>query len=114
MWGHGYVITYFDLFKEGVWLKRYRCSECGAVIRIRPKGYFPRFQSPIKTILRSISLKETKNKWMEGISRSRQLHWINAVRRRVYAVYGHVYPHSLAWALREFAAIGISGVSRAI
>ena len=114
MWGHGYVITYFDLFKEGVWLKRYRCAECGAVIRIRPKGYFPRFQSPIKTILRSISLKETKNKWMEGISRSRQLHWINAVRRRVYAVYGHVYPHSLAWALREFAAIGISGVSRAI
>jgi len=102
------------LFQEGLLLKRYRCPVCGTVIRVRPKGYFRRFQSPINTILKSISLKESKNKWLEGISRSRQLHWLKALLRRVCAVYGNVYPHRLSWALKQFADIGIVGVSRAI
>ncbi len=114
MWGHGYVICYFDTYKEGICIKRFRCPECRAVIRIRPKGYFPRFQSPVKTILKSISLKESKNKWIKGISRSRQLHWIKGLYRRVCAVYGHTYPYSLTRALSDFLAIGIAGVSRAI
>jgi len=102
------------MFKEGLWFKRYRCPLCGTVIRIRPRGYFPRFQSSIKTIHTSISLKESKNRWLEGISRSRQLHWMKALRRRVCAVYGDVCQYGLAEAFRRFAGMGVVGVSRAI
>jgi len=102
------------MFKEGVWLKKYRCPVCGTVIIIRPKGYFPRFQSPIKTILRSISLKESKDRWLEGISRSRQQHWYKALRRRVMAVLGNVWSLGLAKAFEHFAVGGVVGVSRAI
>lgn len=108
------MLGYFDLFQEGVWLKRYRCPVCGAIIVVRPKGFFPRFQSPIKTILRSISLKESKGRWLEGISRSRQLHWFKALRRRVMAVFGNVWTFGLAKAFDHFVGGGVVGVSRAI
>jgi len=108
------VLAYFDMFQEGVWLKRYKCPVCGTIITIRPKGYFPRFQSPIKTIRKSVTLKESKNKWMEGISRSRQMHWIRALRRRIAAYWGNVCAYGLKGAFEYFARMGVAGVSRAI
>ena len=114
MWGHGFALAYFDMFKEGLWLKRYRCPICGTIIKLRPKGYFPRFQSPIKTILKSVSLKESKDKWIEGISRSRQMHWIRALRRRVAAYWGNVCPYGLKGAFEYFVRKGVTAVSRTI
>ncbi len=108
------MLAYFDVFIEGVWLKRYRCPVCGTIIIVRPKGYFPRFQSPIATILRSIKLKESKDKWIKGISRSRQEHWFKALRRRVVAVFGNAWSSGLAEAFKHFMAAGDVGVSRAI
>ena len=44
VWGHGYAQAIFDGFKEPLLLKLYRCHVCGCVIRLRPSGYFKRFQ----------------------------------------------------------------------
>ena len=39
VWGHGFALAYFDGICEGLWLRRYRCPECGCVMRLRPEGY---------------------------------------------------------------------------
>jgi len=58
VWGHGYAQAIFDGYNEPLLLKLYRCPVCGCVIRLRPSGYFKRFQAKIKTIRSSISHKE--------------------------------------------------------
>ena len=49
-WGHGFVLACFDGFSHPLCLKRYRCPDCRCVVRLRPKGYFKRFQASIATI----------------------------------------------------------------
>ena len=31
LWGHGYVLRYFVGVALGLWMKRWRCPDCGAV-----------------------------------------------------------------------------------
>ncbi|MDY6973906.1 MAG: hypothetical protein SV775_16530, partial [Thermodesulfobacteriota bacterium] len=114
IWGHGFVLAYFDGFYDGIWLKRYRCPTCGTVIGLRPKGYFSRFQSSIATIRSSIILKQSKNRWIEGVGRTRQLHWVKALRRRMSAFFGNVCPYDLRGAFDYFVDAGINPVSRSI
>ena len=54
VWGHGYVLSIFDGFIHSLWLKRYRCPQCHCIIKLRPAGYFKRFQASINTIRTSI------------------------------------------------------------
>jgi len=114
VWGHGYVLAYFDGFYDGIWLKRYRCPVCGTVIRLRPKGYFPRFQSSIETIRSSIIHKQSKDRWLNRIGRTRQLHWLKALRRRMSAVFGNICLYDLKGAFDYFVNAGINPVSRSI
>jgi len=68
LWGHGFADTIFDGYEQPLLLKLYRCPDCGCVIRLRPKGYFKRFQASIETIRSSIVCKSTKNDtWCQGI-----------------------------------------------
>jgi len=85
LWGHGFVAAYFDGFDQPFSLKRYRCPNCGCVLRLRPSGYFKRFQSPIGTIRCSIVQKTTAGCWLSGLSRSRQNHWFRSVCKRIKA-----------------------------
>jgi hypothetical protein len=85
LWGHGFAEALFDGYNKPLLLKLYRCPQCGCVIRLRPEGYFKRFQSPIETIRSSIALKSIKNRWLAGISRSRQCHWFRALGKRIKA-----------------------------
>ncbi|MFH2219953.1 MAG: hypothetical protein ABII68_09890 [Pseudomonadota bacterium] len=85
VWGHGFATAIFDGYDQPLLLKRYRCPDCGCVIRLRPEGYFKRFQAPIETIRASIARKSTKNRWLPGISRSRQRHWYGSLCRRIKA-----------------------------
>ena len=59
LWGHGFVSAYFDGYVKRCWLKRYRCLSCGVMLRLRPSGYFKRFQSSIETIRQSEKKKGT-------------------------------------------------------
>ncbi len=85
LWGHGFAEAIFDGYARPLLLKLYRCPECGCVIRLRPKGYFKRFQAQVETIRSSITLKSTSNRWLSGISRSRQGHWFRALKKRIKA-----------------------------
>ena len=71
LWGHGFVPAYFDGLVCGVYLRRYRCPQCHCVIRLRPRGYFPRFQAAIGDIVMRLSHRITTDRYMKGISRSR-------------------------------------------
>ena len=55
LWGHGFADAIFDGYKKPLLLKLYRCPDCGCVIRLRPKGYFKRFQASVETIRSSIA-----------------------------------------------------------
>ncbi|CAO0821743.1 hypothetical protein DFAR_250001 [Desulfarculales bacterium] len=46
---------YFDEAPKTIWLRRFRCPDCQAVIRLRPRGYWSRFQAPVETIRQSLS-----------------------------------------------------------
>ena len=114
VWGHGYVQGYFDGFDEGIYLKRYRCPGCGCVIRLRPKGYFSRFQAPIDAIRSSLSRRIRHGRWPPGVSRSRQGHWLRALRRKISAYLGQGWKDRLLEGFDHLLARGINPVSRSI
>ena len=64
VWGHGFAEAIFDGYQCPLLLKLYRCPDCGCVIRLRPKGYFKRFQASVETIRSSIACKAAKNRWL--------------------------------------------------
>jgi len=88
VWGHGFVRAIFDGFAEQALLRRFRCPECGCVLRLRPTGYFPRFQASIRTIRERLACRLRTGRWADGMSRSRQGYWLRNLRRRVLARYG--------------------------
>ncbi|CAO0824693.1 hypothetical protein DFAR_830003 [Desulfarculales bacterium] len=51
------------------------CPACRAVIRLRPRGYWSRFQAPVETIRQSLFNKLARGRWDPGLPRSRQRHW---------------------------------------
>ena len=114
LWGHGYVTAYFDGFSMPLIIKRYRCPSCGCVIRLRPKGYFSRIQTPIKTIRLNIYLRIRTGRWPPGLTRNRQGHWVRALKRRVLAFFGVSFKQSLLKAFDHFILQGVIPVSRSI
>ena len=87
LWGHGFVDALLDCEKFPVPLKRYRCPNCGCVIKLKPKGYFNRFRATIETIRKSITSLATTGKYISGIAYQRQYHWFTALIRHATARY---------------------------
>jgi hypothetical protein len=85
VWGHGFAEVLFDGYNRPLLLKLYRCPDCGCVIRLRPQGYFKRFQAPVEIIRASILCKSASNRWLAGIDRCRQCHWFSALKKRITA-----------------------------
>jgi hypothetical protein len=50
LWGHGYVLRYFQGYPEGLWLKRWRCADCRQVHTLRPFGWQSRLLYPLHII----------------------------------------------------------------
>jgi transposase-like protein len=111
LWGHGYIMRYFDGFANGLLLRRYRCPDCGCVIRMKPEGYFPRFQARIDTIRRCLARRLT-GRWCCGMSTSRQRHWLSALRRNIVAVFGTGL--ELMDGFDRLLQLGLTPVSRTI
>lgn len=88
VWGHGFVAAFFDGIFGAVYLKRFRCPACRCVMRLRPKGYFLRFQASIQRIYTCLRQRLLKSRYDPGISRSRQRHWVRALQRQVAAYLG--------------------------
>lgn len=85
VWGHGFVLAWFDECTSLIYLRRYRCPECHCVIRLKPQGYFERFHCLAETIRTVISRRIETGRWPGGFSRSRQGHWLRALMRKAKA-----------------------------
>lgn len=75
IWGHGYVLRYFDGQEEGLWMKRYRCPSCRAIHTARPTSHWRGFWAPWREILVSLLHKLKKGRWLSKPSRQRQQYW---------------------------------------
>jgi len=88
LWGHGFVTKFYDNFAQALFLRRYRCPDCGCVILMKPYGYFRRFQAPIETIRHCISERIKTGRWPPGLAGPRQRHWLRALKRKALAYRG--------------------------
>jgi hypothetical protein len=95
VWGHGFVRAYFDEHPVHLLLRRFRCPGCGCVMRLRPAGYFARFQASRRRIFASISQRLISGRYLPELSRSRQRHWVRALQRQVRALLGEGYRERL-------------------
>ncbi len=114
VWGHGFVVAYFDGYADALHIRRYRCPDCKCVIRLRPGGFFNRFQASIATIRSSVSHHLHNGNWLPDISRTRQAHWYRALRRRVLAYFGSFSKTRPDEAFDWLVARGVTPVSRSI
>ena len=114
LWGHGFVLAYFDGFASGVLLRRYRCSQCRCVIRLKPQGYFDRFQSSIETIRAIICDLVEKKLSFSGVSRTRKAHWLKALKRKARAYFGDPFENRVLGAFDRLIEMGRIPVSRSI
>jgi predicted RNA-binding Zn-ribbon protein involved in translation (DUF1610 family) len=115
VWGHGYVEAYFDeAGSQGVYLKRYRCPECGVVIRLRPSGYWRKIQATVATVRQWVMDRLEKGRWPPGSNPARGRHWLRALRRQVRARLGMSYAERIAEGFLELVNRGVCAVSRAV
>jgi len=114
LWGHGFVLAYFDDLAAGVFLRRYRCPHCGCVIRLKPKGFFRRFQASIATIRSSLVSRLTGTGYLGGISISRQRHWLNGLARNVMAHLGNHWRGRLLDGFDRLVGCGYVPVASAV
>ena len=114
LWGHGFAPANFDGFSQPLLLKLYRCADCGCVIRLRPKGYFKRFQACIETIRSSIAYKSATNRWIAGVNRTRQGHWFRFLCNRIKVYLGDTWRQGVAAGFDYLLQLGQIPVSRAI
>ena len=114
LWGHGFAEAIFDGYKQPLLLKLYRCPDCGCITRLRPKGYFKHFQAPVETIRSSIACKSTANRWLSGISRSRQRHWFSALCKRIKSYLTNTWSQGIVSGFDHLLQLGQTPVSRSI
>lgn len=80
-------------------------------MRMRPAGYFPRFQASIETIRSSIDHKINNGCWLDGVTRNRQQHWFRTLKRKAVAFFGEAH-HDLMWLFQMLLRKGRIPVSR--
>lgn len=76
MWGHGYVARYLSNIPQQLFLKRYRCPDCGKVMTARPEGFWPFIRTSISTIYQMLHFKISNGRWPIHFSRQRGGHWL--------------------------------------
>jgi hypothetical protein len=111
LWGHGYVDGYFQGFAHALALRRYVCPSCGCVIKLRPKGYFTRFQTAIGTIRAALGQRADTGRWPAG-SADRGRHWMAALKRQVLVHLGLHWLQRPAAAFDRLCRMGVVPVSR--
>lgn len=114
LWGHGFVETIFAGYRNALLIHRYRCPECGCIIKLRPKGYFPRFQSPKDTIRSHIATRLMTGRWPSGSIKDACRHWLRALKRNTIAYLGLDWMSRLTEAFDRLIGMEIIPVSRGI
>lgn len=106
LWGHGWVTIYLEGAPGQVFIRRFLCSGCKSVFRLRPKGFWPRFFHGIETIRSALEHRWTLKRWPVGLARQGGGHWLRGLIRHVKMRLGfemEVFPQgyegliSLGW-----------------
>jgi hypothetical protein len=79
LWGHGFVLRYFEPFEEPGWIKRYRCPDCGAVHTMRPDAYLESLRYPLTIILLCLFIKTCSNRFASALTYQLQQAWWKAL-----------------------------------
>jgi hypothetical protein len=114
VWLHDFVQMIFDGFDQPLCIRRYRCPECGCIIRLRPKGFFARHQSDATTIRAALDHRLEKGRWPYGCIGSRARHWLAALKRNTVALFGLPALHDLMAAFDRLLSMGRVPVARAV
>jgi hypothetical protein len=80
IWGHGFVLRYFDGCAGPVPMKRWRCPDCRAIHTCRPADYWRRFLACANTIMESLTAKIAGEHWRSTVPRQRQQYWFHGLR----------------------------------
>ena len=114
LWGHGFVESWFDGCIRALLLRRYICPGCGCVIKLKPRGFFRRFQARIESIRFHIAMRLKTGKWPVGCSSARCRHWLRGLKRQTMAYLGVEWMGHLPQAFDRLTEMGKVPVSRAI
>ncbi len=114
VWGHGYVGVWFYGYESLVYLKRYRCADCGCVYTIRPAECWPRHRTPIMTIIWRIRHRIKEGIWdtSRGLTRQMQGNWLRALRNNIRIYLGMDFARELMDGFHELISSGRIPVQR--
>lgn len=103
IWGHGFVLRYFDGYAEPLWFRRWRCPDCGCVYTIQHADYWPRHHASIQIIALALSHRIMHGFWDKtlGFSRQRQGHWLRALKNNVKVWLGMSFSEGLMAGFHE-------------
>ena len=114
VWGHGYVDSWFDGYRDAIKLKRYICPCCGCVIRLRPASHLSRFQASTQKIRSTLSIRIKTGRWPPWGCRQRSGHWLRSLKRKVFSLFGFHAGKDLIKIFDYLLLSGINPVSRFI
>ena len=80
MWGHGFVLRYFQSFSDPLYMKKYRCPNCKVVVTTRPLGYWPFLRTKAEKVFDILNYRFTHfldpPVWPIGFPRQRGGYWM--------------------------------------
>lgn len=113
--GHGFTTRYFQGFPTCLYLKCYRCPECGCVITLRPDTHFSRIRSDKNIIRAHLAHRLTSGQWpRSSLSRSSLRHWLANLSRQMTAHLTAAWKAGLLAAFDCLLAQGLNPVTRLI
>ena len=95
-------------------MRRYRCPLCGCVIRLRPKGYFPRIQTAEQSVRRMLDFRLATGFWPAGAITNRCRHWLAALRRNAIVILGTAWQKDLMAAFNALRRMGRVPIRRTL
>lgn len=114
LWGHGTVLCFFTHISSGLYLKRYRCTSCKSVIKLKPAGLFKGFQTPVKTIKQSIMDRFAKKKYSTSAPRQNQDYWLRNLNKNIRVLLGESMKDRLVEGFEKILKMGFIPVSCSI
>ena len=83
---------YFEGFLQPLWVRRFRCPDCGTVYTLRPDAFARGFRYSFMTILSSLMRRITGRGLLPHPSRQVQQHWYRGLRFQASRTGNVPYP----------------------
>jgi len=92
-WWHGFVLAFFSMFPEGVFIRRCRCPHCKRVHRLKPVGYVRRFRWSGPEIRGVIETRQETGRFPKGVApREVMRRWWRSLARVIAKELGISFP----------------------